>query len=278
MDPTSSTASSNVMVAMGVTMITIIVSYWDVIAKIKNPFLFWTIIGAAAGQLVHTFGSAVIRRDVIKDYDFPKLVYRGTWLSAGQIFCLACLQFHTSYRGMLILFPRSNRTWVVPSIVTALHIALQIAGLYYYYENFKLNFFFKTTQEVFVFSVVTTVYVSVVETIFYLISQYKIITTLTELSSIKVSFVDVLKMILRSACYIAAVIMLFCSSGQFFFSVQTECSSTKARTSWSSSSSPTAPECASSWPTTLAAAGARQGRESSPPTTAKAECRAALRC
>ncbi|KAI9309816.1 hypothetical protein DFJ73DRAFT_805087 [Zopfochytrium polystomum] len=221
MDSTKDIAESNMMVAMGVAMITIVVSYWDVIAKINNPFLFWTMIGAPVGHLVHTFGVAITRRDVTRDYDYEKFFFRACWLAAGQIFCLACIQFHTSYRGMLILFPRSNRNWIVPSIVTAIHVGLQIAGLWYYYANWKLSYFVTTTQEVFTLSVVTAVYVSAVETVFFLISQYKIITTLTELSKVEVSFFHVAKMILRSACYISAVIMLFCTSGQFFYSVST---------------------------------------------------------
>ncbi|KAI9313991.1 hypothetical protein DFJ73DRAFT_787426 [Zopfochytrium polystomum] len=75
MDPTQFIANSNMMVALGVSLVTILVSFWEVIAKIGNPVLFWTLIVSATGHLVYTFGSAVIARNLANDMDFNKYFY-----------------------------------------------------------------------------------------------------------------------------------------------------------------------------------------------------------
>ncbi|KAI9364994.1 hypothetical protein DFJ73DRAFT_808907 [Zopfochytrium polystomum] len=86
MDPTRFVANSNVMVALGVSLITTLVSFWEVIAKMTNPVLLWTLAVSATGHLVYTFGSAVIARIVAVDGDFDRYFYLTACVT-GEFVC-----------------------------------------------------------------------------------------------------------------------------------------------------------------------------------------------
>ncbi|KAI9360079.1 hypothetical protein DFJ73DRAFT_816578 [Zopfochytrium polystomum] len=70
-------------------------------------------------------------------------------------------------------------------------------------------------------AIVIMVFVSTVDSFFFFLTQYKIISTLREVSNTPVSVWHVVKMILRSLCYSSAVVMEFISLGQYFFTVGT---------------------------------------------------------
>ncbi|KAI9318292.1 hypothetical protein DFJ73DRAFT_879646 [Zopfochytrium polystomum] len=194
MDPTQFIANSNMM----------LVSFWEVIAKIGNPVLFWTLIVSATGHLVYTFGSAVIARNLANDMDFNKYFYLTACLTAWF-----SIVFHTTYRTLLIMYPRSNRVWIVPSIILVVQIVIQSTGLWFWYNNWTTNYFATDTPEFYWNAIATMIFVCGVDSCFFVLAQYKIITTLREVSNTPVSALHVVKMLLRTMCYSSAVIMEF---------------------------------------------------------------------
>ncbi|KAI9326416.1 hypothetical protein DFJ73DRAFT_866162 [Zopfochytrium polystomum] len=108
-------ADSNMMVAMSLSVFTIVVCYWDTIAKIKDQALFWSIILAVVGHLEHTIASTLSTLDLSRDFDYDKLMIRTMWTSCGDILAMSSLLFHTVYRTMLTLHPTSNRLWFLPT-------------------------------------------------------------------------------------------------------------------------------------------------------------------
>ncbi|KAI9360078.1 hypothetical protein DFJ73DRAFT_96373 [Zopfochytrium polystomum] len=221
MDTSQYIANSNVMVALAVSLITILVSFWEVIAKISNPVLFWTLILSATGHLVYTLGSAVIARNVAADQDFDKYFYLTAWLTAADLIAWFSIVFHTSYRTLLIMYPFSKRIWIVPSIILAVQVGLQSTGTWFWYNNWTTNQFATATPQFYWLAIVIMVFVSTIDSLFFFMAQYKIITTLRDVSNTPVSALHVVRMILRSVCYSSAVVMEFVTLGQYFYPVGT---------------------------------------------------------
>ncbi|KAI9326417.1 hypothetical protein DFJ73DRAFT_866164 [Zopfochytrium polystomum] len=61
------------------------------------------------------------------------------------------------------------------------------------------------------------IFLCVTETIFFLIAQYRIITTMSQVKQVPVSIMHVVLSVLRSACYISAVLLNYLTSGQYLF-------------------------------------------------------------
>ncbi|KAI9355662.1 hypothetical protein DFJ73DRAFT_824636, partial [Zopfochytrium polystomum] len=58
------------------------------------------------------------------------------------------------------------------------------------------------------------IFLCVTETIFFLIAQYRIITTMSQVKQVPVSIMHVVLSVLRSACYISAVLLHYLTSGE----------------------------------------------------------------
>ncbi|KAI9339503.1 hypothetical protein DFJ73DRAFT_846300 [Zopfochytrium polystomum] len=61
------------------------------------------------------------------------------------------------------------------------------------------------------------VFLSCADSIFYAISQYRIVTTMSRVHNAPVSVAHIVVPVLRSACYISAVLLNFLTIGQYFF-------------------------------------------------------------
>ncbi|KAI9357660.1 hypothetical protein DFJ73DRAFT_187981 [Zopfochytrium polystomum] len=92
-----------------------------------------------------------------------------------------------------------------------------IKGLKFWYDNWLETHFQSTTVQFFWLSLATIIYISAAETIFFVLSQITIIQTLRQGSKVPLSPWHVVKIVLRSLCYIAAVFMQFVTLGGYFF-------------------------------------------------------------
>ncbi|KAI9364922.1 hypothetical protein DFJ73DRAFT_756076 [Zopfochytrium polystomum] len=226
MDPSRYVANSNVMVALGVSLITTLVSFWEVIAKMTNPVLVWTLAISATGHLTYTFGSAVIARNVATDGDLDRPAWRdgmdlclmtkfsppppthdtrrrAPLRSVADVIGWFSIVFHTTYRTVLIMYPKSSRIWIIPSIILVV----------------QTNHFSTATPQLYWLSLIIMCFVASVDSVFFVLAQYKIITTLRQVSNTPVSPLHIAKTALRILCYTSAVVMEFISLGQYFYSI-----------------------------------------------------------
>ncbi|KAI9364995.1 hypothetical protein DFJ73DRAFT_756130 [Zopfochytrium polystomum] len=180
MDPSRYVANSNVMVALGVSLITTLVSFWEVIAKLTNPVLLWTLAISATGHLIYTFGSAVIARNVAVDGDLDSFGRAPSILWVADLIAWFSIVFHTTYRTVLIMYPKSKGIWIVPSIILVVQMCLQSTALYYWYDNWTTNHFATTTPQFYWLSLAIMFFVSSIDSVFFVLAQYKIIATLRE--------------------------------------------------------------------------------------------------
>ncbi|KAI9329932.1 hypothetical protein DFJ73DRAFT_99579 [Zopfochytrium polystomum] len=76
MDLSSYVVDSNTFLALAVALVTIISTHWEVLEKIRDPVLYWTVIVAACGHFTYLVGTAWISRTVAGDGDFDAYFYR----------------------------------------------------------------------------------------------------------------------------------------------------------------------------------------------------------
>ncbi|KNC97943.1 uncharacterized protein SPPG_06931 [Spizellomyces punctatus DAOM BR117] len=213
MDPLQLSAIGSGSALAGVT---VLLSFWENIVKTKNVHMKTSILIAILSYIVSmSFVSSSWSYLGLGNPDgFATRIICAT---AFYDFFFACLTYHSAYRTFLICKPFHPRVWLLAAGVTLTQIVIHGTASYFWATNMKANYGtipspISTTMET-----VVLVYYSTVESVLFLITQYKIVESTTATKT-NVSMVTKLTTYMngfaRSIAYTANICIGFIALGE----------------------------------------------------------------
>ncbi|KAI9329904.1 hypothetical protein DFJ73DRAFT_859470 [Zopfochytrium polystomum] len=132
----------------------------------------------------------------------------------------SALTYHTTYRGLVLLFPlKQDRLWIFSAIFAAIEFAINMDATLFG-NNLKATGGMIPDPNEQKTSITVIVYVVTVDTIFFFASQIKIITTMAQINKHNPTVLDYLDMGFRCICYSGSVFLFYFTAGGFAFSTQ----------------------------------------------------------
>ncbi|KAI9350481.1 hypothetical protein DFJ73DRAFT_832289 [Zopfochytrium polystomum] len=137
------------------------------------------------------------------------LALTTSFITFTTVATFGLLSYHTTYRSVLLIFPHNKSAPViVGAIICFIEVAVNLADLTFFQMNMKSMSPDPDprNQKTSMFMIV---YVSTVDTLFFILSQ--------QMNKVEVGIVHYIDAILRCACYSGSVFLFFMTASGLFF-------------------------------------------------------------
>ncbi|KAI9328337.1 hypothetical protein DFJ73DRAFT_964537, partial [Zopfochytrium polystomum] len=205
----------------------IIAGFWDTLFKIANRPLFYSLWLSLLAALALNIQAAYSNGDSADGDATSDEIISGQMYAGGLVFLVfAALNFHTIYRALLIMSPRSATVWIVPTILMIFEAIIHIIGMLAWLHDQRNNPYLargvialsrwtKITQ------LALLVYIVMIEIVFFSLCQYKIIQTISAVNKTTVTAAHYFKAITRCLLFAALTLVFFLTIGSYFYATLT---------------------------------------------------------
>ncbi|KNC99203.1 uncharacterized protein SPPG_05458 [Spizellomyces punctatus DAOM BR117] len=199
-----------------IAIVVVCITFIDQIEKVRNKFLLGSIISYACLMFIATITVSKAWESLIVG-NFEKFANLMIVTQVTYVGAFTSLVFHSAYRATLILAPRFPHTAKAATCVALTQGFIHGAASYYWGMNIKANYGTLRSEISSRMEIVVLIYYSLVESILFLMIQYKIIqvkaATLKSGDTNKIKLVLYAKGLLRSAAYIVNIALIYVSLG-----------------------------------------------------------------
>ncbi|KAI9335832.1 hypothetical protein DFJ73DRAFT_851278 [Zopfochytrium polystomum] len=202
----------------GLILVTVVaISFREQLGRITNKHLFVSICLALTTSFITCLANSAADSMTITDDMFPAFV-DFLWLPGlTTVATFGLLSYHTTYRSVLLIFPhKKSAPVIVGAIICFIEVAVNLADLSFFQMNLKSMSPDPDprNQKTSMFMIV---YVSTVDTLFFTLSQVRIISSWKQMNKVEVGIVHYIDAILRCACYSGSVFLFFMTASGLFF-------------------------------------------------------------
>ncbi|KAI8920155.1 hypothetical protein DFJ77DRAFT_451358 [Powellomyces hirtus] len=204
------------MIAMLVTTVTFI----DQIEKIRNKFLLCSILGYSAMMTSACICSNQAWRRMIAG-ELPQFASRMIATQFFYVGAFTCLIFHSTYRTVMISAPHFASPLRIAIPITLTQCFIHGSASYYWGSNIMDNYGTKVSVISSRFEIAILIYYSVVESVLFLLTQYKIIQVKSVIvkkgdsEMFKIKLLLYLKGSIRSFAYILNIVLIYIALGNW---------------------------------------------------------------
>ncbi|TPX66996.1 hypothetical protein SpCBS45565_g04117 [Spizellomyces sp. 'palustris'] len=201
-----------------IAMVVVCITFLDQIEKVRNKFLLSSILSYACLLFIATITVSKAWESLVAG-NLEKFANLMIVTQVTYVGGFTALVFHSAYRATLILAPRFPHTAKAATCVALTQGFIHGAASYYWGTNIKANYGTLRSEISSRMEIVVLVYYSLVESILFLMIQYKIIqvkaATLKSGDINKIKLVLYVKGLLRSSAYIVNIALIYLSLGNF---------------------------------------------------------------
>ncbi|KAI8803939.1 hypothetical protein BJ742DRAFT_826602 [Cladochytrium replicatum] len=212
-------------------LLTVAISFWENFEKIRNKHLLISIflfMGLCAAFLVFT----IIGEQLFITGDPVTSKFLYVIASASWVFAWASLTYHSATRAFLVLFPYIRTpVWLLSGAIVFTQLILTGTGAYFFSIQSADPSNYTNSAVLEKITLTESIWYSLVESILFAATQYKIIATVMSVTEATASTSEIIdgsstfslkslaiyaKGVLRSLFYSFNIVMMFLSVGGYF--------------------------------------------------------------